>query len=169
MEKPRLTIGKIINVRGLQGELKIASLTDFPLLRYRKGNTVYLEKNGQYIPLIVKSSHHQPGTDYVQFEGHLDINLVKDWMNLYLYSEKDNIRLKPGNFFYEDLMGMAIEDEQGLSLGKVIAIDRIANRINLRMGRQDKSDVLIPFIDVFIKKVNTEKKIITVSLIEGML
>jgi ribosomal 30S subunit maturation factor RimM len=37
------------------------------------------------------------------------------------------------------------------------------------MGRQDKSDVLIPFIDVFIKKVNTEKKIITVSLIEGML
>jgi 16S rRNA processing protein RimM len=94
---------------------------------------------------------------------------VKDWMNLYLYSEKDHIRLKPGSFFYEDLMGMSIEDEQGLSLGKVIAIDRIANRINLRMGRQDKSDVLIPFIDVFIKKVNTEKKIITVSLIEGML
>lgn len=169
MEKPRLTIGKIINVRGLQGELKIASLTDFPLLRYRKGNTVYLEKNGQYIPLIVKSSHHQPGTDYVQFEGYLDINLVKDWMNLFLYSDKDNIKLKPGNFFYEDLMGMAIEDEQGQSLGKVIAIDRTANRINLRMGRTDKPDVLIPFIDVFIKKVNTQDKIITVNLIEGML
>jgi 16S rRNA processing protein RimM len=169
MEKPRLTIGKIINVRGLQGELKIASLTDFPLLRYRKGNTVYLEKNGQYLPLIVKSSHHQPGTDFVQFEGFLDINLVKDWMNLYLYADKDTIRLKPGNFFYEDLMGMGIEDELSQSLGRVIAIDRIANRINLRMGRQDKPDVLIPFIDVFIKKVNVEKKIITVSLIEGML
>jgi 16S rRNA processing protein RimM len=169
MEKPRLTIGKIINVRGLQGELKIASLTDFPLLRYRKGNTVYLEKNGQYLPLIVKTSHHQPGTDYVQFEGYLDINLVKDWMNLYLYADKENIRLKPGNFFYEDLMGMTIEDEQGLTLGIVIAIDRIANRINLRMDRKPLADVLIPFIDVFIKNVNTEKKIITVSLIEGML
>jgi 16S rRNA processing protein RimM len=169
MEKPRLTIGKIINVRGLQGELKIASLTDFPLLRYRKGNTVYLEKNGQYLPLIVKAAHHQPGTDFVQFEGFLDINLVKDWMNLYLYADKDTIRLKPGNFFYEDLMGMGIEDELSQSLGRVIAIDRIANRINLRMGRQDKPDVLIPFIDVFIKKVNVEKKIITVSLIEGML
>jgi 16S rRNA processing protein RimM len=169
MEKPRLTIGKIINVRGLQGELKIASLTDFPLLRYRKGNTVYLEKNGQYLPLIVKTAHHQPGTDYVQFEGYLDINLVKDWMNLYLYADKENIRLKPGNFFYEDLMGMTIEDEQGLTLGIVIAIDRIANRINLRMDRKPLSDVLIPFIDAFIKNVNTEKKIITVSLIEGML
>jgi ribosomal 30S subunit maturation factor RimM len=66
-------------------------------------------------------------------------------------------------------MGMTIEDEQGLTLGKVIAIDRIANRINLRMDRKPLSDVLIPFIDVFIKNVNTEKKIITVSLIEGML
>lgn len=169
MEKPRLTIGKIINVRGLQGELKIASLTDFPMLRYRKGNTVYLEKNGQYIPLIVKSSRHQSGTDFVQFEQYLDINLVKDWVNLYLYADKDNIRLKPGNFFHQDLMGMAIIDEQGQSLGKVIAIDRIANRINLRMGRQNQPDVLIPFIDVFIKKVDTEKKSVTVSLIEGML
>jgi ribosomal 30S subunit maturation factor RimM len=66
-------------------------------------------------------------------------------------------------------MGMGIEDELSQSLGRVIAIDRIANRINLRMGRQDKPDVLIPFIDVFIKKVNIEKKTITVSLIEGML
>jgi 16S rRNA processing protein RimM len=169
MDKPKLTIGKIINVRGLQGELKIASLTDFPLLRYRKGNTVYLEKNGQYLPLIVKDAHHQPGTDYVQFVGYLDINLVKDWVQLYLYADKENIRLKPGNFFYEDLMGMSIEDDQGQTLGKVIALDRIGNRINLRMARGSQADVLIPFIDVFIKHVNTEKKVITVTLIEGML
>jgi 16S rRNA processing protein RimM len=169
MDKPKLTIGKIINVRGLQGELKIASLTDFPTLRYRKGNTVYLEKNGEYIPLTVKDAHHQPGIDYVQFQHYLDINLVKDWMNLYLYADKENIRLKPGNFFYEDLMGLTIENEQGQALGQVIAINRIGNRINLRMGRQEQSDVLIPFIDVFIKQVNMDKKIITVSLIEGML
>lgn len=169
MNKPRLTIGKIINVRGLQGELKIASLTDFPMLRYRKGNTVYLEKNGQYLPLIVKEAHHQPGTDFVQFVDYLDINLVKDWINLFLYADKENIRLKPGNFFYEDLMGMSIENDQGIVLGKVIAIDRIGNRINLRMSRSPQADVLIPFIDVFIKNVNTEKKVITVTLIEGML
>jgi 16S rRNA processing protein RimM len=169
MDKPKLTIGKIINVRGLQGELKIASLTDFPTLRYRKGNTVYLEKNGEYIPLTVKDAHHQPGIDYVQFQSYLDINLVKDWMNLYLYADKENIRLKPGNFFYEDLMGLTIENQEGQPLGQVIAIDRIGNRINLRMGRQGKPDVLIPFINVFIKHVNVDKKMITVSLLEGML
>jgi 16S rRNA processing protein RimM len=169
MDKPKLTIGKIINVRGLQGELKISSLTDFPLLRYRKGNTVYLEKNGQYIPLIVKGAHHQPGIDYVQFQDYLDINLVKDWMNLYLYADKENIRLKPGNFFYEDLMGLTVENQESQPLGHVIAIDRIGNRINLRMGRQGKPDVLIPFIDVFIKQVNMDKKMITVKLLEGML
>ena len=64
---------------------------------------------------------------------------------------------------------MSIENDQGIVLGKVIAIDRIGNRINLRMSRSPQADVLIPFIDVFIKNVNTEKKVITVTLIEGML
>jgi ribosomal 30S subunit maturation factor RimM len=66
-------------------------------------------------------------------------------------------------------MGLTIENQESQVLGQVIAIDRIGNRINLRMGRQGKPDVLIPFIDVFIKQVNMDKKMITVTLIEGML
>jgi 16S rRNA processing protein RimM len=164
-----ITIGKIINVRGLQGELKIASLTDFPLLRYRKGNTVYLEKNGQYVPLIVKQARHEPGLDFIQFQDHLDINLVQGWMGLFLYAKKDEIRLKAGNFYHEDLIGMTITTDTNLIVGKVSAIERMANRALLRMQREGNSDVLIPFIEPFIVDVNLESKVICVRFVEGML
>ena len=169
METPLLTIGRIINTRGLQGELKIASLTDFPLLRYRKGKTVFLEKDGQYTPLVVKEAHHQPGFDFVQFQGFTDINLVKGWMNLYLYAPKEDLRLKHGNYFYEDLVGSQMMNEANRQpYGTVLAVERIANRVNLRIKKLDESTILIPFLDVFIREVNIDKKTILVRLIEGM-
>ncbi|MEY3431262.1 MAG: ribosome maturation factor RimM [Bacillota bacterium] len=169
METKLLTIGRIINTRGLQGELKIASLTDFPLLRYRKGKTVFLEKDGQYMPLVVKEAHHQPGLDFVQFQGFSNINLVKGWMNLYLYAPKEEVRLKAGSYFYEDLVGNQVMDESNhQSYGVVLAVESIANRVNLRIQKLDQSTILIPFLDVFIREVNLDKKTLVIRLIEGM-
>ena len=37
-----IKIGKIVNTRGIKGELKIHSLTDFQNDRYKKGNTIYI-------------------------------------------------------------------------------------------------------------------------------
>lgn len=167
--EPYITIGKIINVRGLQGELKIASLTDFPLLRYRKGQTVYLEKNGQYVPLTVHQARHEPGLDFIQFQDHLDINLVQGWIGLFVYAVKNEIRLKAGNYYHEDLIGLTVTTETKLPVGQVSAIERMANRVLLRMQREGKSDVLIPFISPFIIEVNLATKMITVQFIEGML
>jgi 16S rRNA processing protein RimM len=169
METKLLTIGRIINTRGLQGELKIASQTDFPTLRYRKGNTVFLEKDGQYHPLVVKMAHHQPGLDFVQFKDFEDINLVKDWMNLYLYAPKADLRLKKDHYYYEDLVGSkVIESDHHQPYGVVLAVERIANRVNLRIQKLDQTTMLIPFLDVFIREVNLETKTIVIQLIEGM-
>jgi 16S rRNA processing protein RimM len=164
-----LTIGKIINVRGLQGEVKIAPLTDFSTLRYRKGNIVYLEANRQMLPLKVKSYHHSGGFDYVQFVDFNTIEQVKPWMNLFLYAEKDALKLQANTYFYTDLLGCKIIDQSGEAVGQVDQVESLANRTLLRMKRSDKPDVLIPFIDAFILKVDLQNKSIQVAFIEGML
>jgi 16S rRNA processing protein RimM len=139
------------------------------LLRYRKGKTVFLEKDGQYMPLVVKEAHHQPGLDFVQFQGFTDINLVKGWMNLFLYAPKEDLRLKHGNYFYEDLVGSQVINEANQQpYGVVLTVDRIANRVNLKIKKIDGSSIFIPFLDVFIRQVDIEKKTILVRLIEGM-
>lgn len=166
--KQLLTIGKIINVRGLQGEVKVASLTDFALLRYRKGNTVYLDEHGDK-PLVVKSHHQAKGFDYVQFEGYPTIESVTPLIQQFLYAEKSAIRLSQHTYFHRDLEGCKLVDEQGTTLGKVDKVETYGTRTLLRMKRVEKADVLIPFIAPFILRVNLEQKEITVALIEGML
>lgn len=168
MEPTLLTIGKILNTRGLKGELKVACLTDFPLLRFRKGKTVYLEINGQYIPLMVHHAYHEGSLTYVQFVNYLDINLVKTWMNLYLYAAKDDIRLKAGHYFFDELIGMQVTNQENRLIGVVIAVERIAERVLLRINRPQQPPLLLPFLDVFVQQVDVTKKVIHVTLLEGM-
>jgi 16S rRNA processing protein RimM len=166
-----VTIGKIINIRGLQGEVKLASLTDFPLLRYQPGKTVYLEGKPKqpYLPLVVKSYHHHRGFDYVQFKGFDRIELVQPWMNCYLYADKHEIRLQPGHYFYADLIGLKVIDQHGMTVGTVKVIETIGNRPLLRMQRKDLREILIPFIHPFIVKVDVSSQTIAVKFVEGML
>lgn len=163
-----VTIGKIINTRGLQGEVKIASLTDFASLRYKKGNTLYLDESG-HTPIVVKSYHHLKGFDYVQFQGYPSIASVEPLVNQFLYAEKTAIRLSKDSYFFADLEGCVIKNEQQITLGKVSKVEAYANRILLRMQRDQQPDVLIPFMAPFIVNVEITKKEIMVSLVEGML
>jgi 16S rRNA processing protein RimM len=165
------TIGKIINVRGLQGEVKIASLTDFPLLRYRRGQTVYLERNANqpYLPLIVQQYRQHQGFDYVQFSGLNKVEMVQDWINCYVYADKHAIRLKSDAYFFGDLKGLTVLHQDGQRVGVVKTIETIGTRPLLRMQRDGLPDVLIPFIKPFIVNVDLTAKQITVHFIEGML
>ena len=65
-----VTLGKIINVRGLKGEVKIKSFTDFASLRYKKGNKVFLVNplSQDRVEFSVKSYSNSGGFDYVIFE-----------------------------------------------------------------------------------------------------
>ena len=35
-------VGKIVNTHGIQGEIRVISITDFAEKRYKVGNTIYL-------------------------------------------------------------------------------------------------------------------------------
>lgn len=164
-----ITIGKIINVRGLKGEVKIASSTDFPTLRYQKGKTVFLEKGQQMVPLTVKAYHHQGGFDFVQFDQYHTIEEVSPLVNLFLYAEKEAIRLAKHTYFFSDLVGCHVQTTTGEPVGVVSKVETFAQRILLRIPRPSKPDMLLPFLDVFVKTVDLNNHLITVELLEGML
>lgn len=165
-----LTIGKIVNVRGLKGEVKLQSLTDFASLRYQKGKTVYLEFQNQMIPLIVASHHAVGNLDFVQFVGYTTVESVTPWINAYLYAEKEAIPLKKGQYFFDDLLHCSIINaSSSLQEGVVGKVETYNGKNLLRMVREGKGDVLIPFISPFIQSVDLENKTIQVQFLEGML
>jgi 16S rRNA processing protein RimM len=165
-----LTIGKIVNTRGLIGEVKILSLTDFAPLRYKKGKTVYLELNGEFMALSVVSYHVIGKMDYVRFQGYDTVESVTPWKDAYVYAPKDDIPLKKGMYFYADLVGCAIVNATtSLRVGTVKVVENYNGKNLLRMQLDNDKDVLIPFIEPFVQSVDIVNKIITIQFLDGML
>lgn len=166
-----LTLGTIIDSFGLEGGLKVYSLTNNQEIRYEEGNEVFLyNKNlNTHSKYIVEGFRRNGKLDIVYLEG---INTKDDADKLKGYEVhiiKDRNELEEGYFFYSDLRGCEVYDEENNLLGKVRDVEEFPAQITLRVKGKNGKDFFVPFIEVFIKNVDVETKKIIIHLMEGML
>ncbi len=163
-----VTIGKILNTFGIKGELKVDVYTDFPEDRFQKGSTVYI--GDDYLPFKVASHREHKGFMLLLLEDNEDINLVEKFKGMYLYKSKDDIMpLQDGQYYFSDLKDLDVyaDDER---IGKVLNVESGLRNNNLRVLKaEDNKEYLIPFIPVFIKKVDLEERRIDINRIEGLI
>ncbi|MBR2787678.1 MAG: ribosome maturation factor RimM [Erysipelotrichaceae bacterium] len=163
-----VTIGKILNTFGIKGELKVDVYTDFPEDRFQKGSTVYV--GDDYLPFKVASHREHKGFMLLLLENNEDINLVEKFKGMYLYKSKDDIKpLQDGQYYFSDLKDLDVyaDDEK---IGKVLNVESGLRNNNLRVLKaEDNKEYLIPFIPVFIKKVDLEERRIDINRIEGLI
>ncbi len=166
-----LTLGKIVKTFGIKGEVKIFSSTHFRKQRYQVKNTLYLwkEETGERKKVTIQSHRVDGQFDIVKIKEFSSIDDWKDWIPSYAQVLKENSFLKPGHYFYSDLIGCTIVDEENHPLGIVKKIEEYATYVTLRVARNEDKDILIPFVEAFIAHVDIEKKIITIHLWEGLL
>lgn len=166
-----IKIGNIINTHGLKGELKIKSYSDFDAQRYQKGKTVYINYEGRYLPFCVASYRVHKGFPLVSFENAQGINDVEKYKKCTIYiSAADRQSLKKGEYYRDELVGLKVIDEQQNLIGIVSAVEETCpGQSRLRITREEQKDGLVPYIPVFIKKVDMEQKIITIHKEEGLL
>lgn len=171
MEGHFLTIGKIINVRGLQGEVKVFSTTDFPEARFKKGNVVYLYdgKNDDRIEVTITQVNFVKGYFFLKLKGIDTIEAAEKIINWYLQAPKKESFLNQDQFYYDDLENCKVYDEGRSFIGIVKKVEAYSAQHSLRIMRDQKKDVLIPFVKAFIKHVDIHLKEITVHVIDGLL
>lgn len=152
------TIGKMGKTHGLKGEITVKQNTDFD--RFAKGNVVYVDFNGKYIPLTVERSKDYKEGLLVIFKDHNDINLIEKYRNCNLYvSEEDRGELDDGSYYYEELIGKDVYNEDDVYRTKCTSIREVPQGIILECHEGDKMS-LIPFVPEFIIDVTDEKIII---------
>ena len=166
-----VTLGKIINVRGLKGEVKIKSFTDFASQRYKKGNKVSLFNplTGNREEVSVKSYSNNGEFDYVVFEEISDVDVANKYREYEIQYPIDKIKdLRKGDYYYYQLRDCDVY-YKGEHVGKVSAIEDNGRQDILRIKLHNGKSALVPFIDVFIKSVEVEEKKIYINEIEGLL
>lgn len=160
-------IGKIINTRGIKGELKIDPMTSV-VERFSDLDYVYvgneLNKYG-----INKVSYDKRFV-YIKFNEFNNINDVIKFKNEFLYIEDENrIELDEDTFFISDLISCKVYDTEKNYIGELVdVIENPANDVYV-INNDNNKKYLIPGVKKFVKSINTIEKVIVVDPIEGML
>ncbi len=171
MEK-YFNVGKIVNTHGIRGEVRVISRTDFPEERYQIGNTLLLFMPGSKEPeeLIVKSHRTHKNFNLLTFEGYDNVNQVERMRGGILkVPETQRGTLEEGEFYFQDIIGCTMFTTEGEELGKVIEIlTPGANDVWVVKGSEGK-ELLIPYIEDIVKKVDVKEKVIEIEPMEGLL
>ena len=167
----RIDIGKIVNTHGLKGELKIESWSDFDAERYVPGNTVYLSRNGEVSAFTVTGYRPHKGFALVKLEGITDISTAEQYRGCIVsINAADRPDLPEGEYYFDQLIGLQVFDEEGNFIGEVIAVEETNGaQDNLRVERPGQKDALIPNVEEFVKDVDMEEGRITIHVIQGLL
>lgn len=102
-------VGKIVNTQGLQGEMRVLSVTDFVEERFKKGSklAVFDDKDNFLIDVEIASHRKQKNFDIIKFKGMYHINDIEKYKGCTLkVAEKTCQSLKTVNFTIMKLSGL---------------------------------------------------------------
>ena len=165
-------VGKLVNTHGVKGEARVVSKTDFREERYKVGNKLYLfmPDSNNPIELTVKTHRIHKSFDLVTFEGYENMNDIEKMKGGILKVPEGQLtELEEDEFYYHEIIGCTVTTLAGDEIGKVREIlTPGANDVWVVQSRVGK-DVLIPYIEDVVKKVDVKEKIIIIDAIEGLL
>lgn len=165
-------VGKIVNTQGIKGEVRVISTTDFPEERYKKGNVLFLflPKNETPIQVTIKSHRSHKNFDLLLFEGYENINDAEKFRDGILKVPESQLgKLDEGEFYFHEIIGCLVFTKNGEQVGKITEVlTPGANDVWVVEGKDGK-EILIPYIDDVVKKVDTKEKIVLIDPLEGLL
>lgn len=166
-----ITLGRIVGTFGVKGEVKVYSSSHFSFARYKKNNHVYLlnEKTNGRIELTINTYKRGKSHDIISFNEYQSLNEVEHLNNYLVQISKENATLPNNYYHYYELMNCLVYDESDNIIGQVKTVEEYASYQTLRIQRENKKDILVPFVKAFIKSVDIENHKIIIHVWEGLL
>lgn len=162
-------VGKIVNTHGIRGEVRVMPTTDFVAERFAKGQDLYLQRSGEPLKLTVETARQHKGFILVKFIGYDNINDVQAFRDHELMvSEEDQQPLEDGQYYYHQIIGLAVKTADGESIGTIKEILSPGANDVWVVQRDGKKDLLLPVIDDVVKDVDLDAGEVTVELMEGL-
>ena len=163
-------VGKIVNTQGLQGEMRVLSVTDFAEERFKKGNKLALfDKKDQFVMDVEIASHRKvKNFDIIKFKGMYHINDIEKFRDFTLkVREEDLTDLEDGEFYYHEIIGLEVY-ENDILLGTIKEILQPGANDVWVVKRKGKRDLLLPYIPPVVLNVDIPNKRVEVEILEGL-
>ena len=160
-----LEVGKVTNVHGLNGEVKVQPWADSPefLCQFK---TLYLDE--AHFPMNVQRARVHKNMVIIKFEGPTDVPSALSLRNAVLYIDRADVSLPKGAFFLADIYGLEVRDAgTGEVLGKIADVLTLPAN-NVYVVRGGARELMIPAVPQFIAETNVEEGFLRVNMMEGL-
>ena len=155
-------VGKIVSTHGIKGEIRILSDFSFKNKVFVVGKNIIID-NKSY---TIKSYRHHKNFEMVTLDDYHDINEVLFLLKKDVYILEEDLNLDDDEVLDNELINYKVISDDG-SVGKIDEIFYASNSNKILRVMFDK-EVLIPYNNNFVIKIDKNKKEILVKLIEGM-
>lgn len=159
-------IGYISKTHGLKGEVTAVFENEFDL-----GETpsLFLEFNGSLVPYFIEKVTGKGSKPFLKFDGIDTLEQANDVKGCSLFVPKSvRPKLKRGQFYDDEVVGFAVEDESAGDIGNITEIQGSGVNRLLAINHLGK-EILVPINSPFIKSVNKSQRTIKLNLPEGYL
>ena len=170
-----LTVGLITSCHGINGQVKVKSLSDFEE-RFLKPGIRWLQKENE--PPAKKeliSGFRQPGkeTFIVKFQGIDTRNHAEQLKKFKILVKTDTLpKLEKEEFHLLELMNMPVktlENNELKIIGKVIDLDNEKNNLLVIELFKNQKKVLIPFVKEIVPSVDIKDNFLIINPPKGLL
>jgi 16S rRNA processing protein RimM len=171
--EPRfLTVGQVVGVHGVGGELKVALLTQDPH-RFGRLERVLVGLEGQEpVPWPLEGYRLHKGHALLKLARCDDRNMAETLRGYLIQVPlEEAIPLEEGEYYEHQILDLDVWTAAGEHLGRVMEIIYTgANEVYVVRGTgPDRRDLLIPATEEVILEVDLEGGRLVVELLEGLL
>ena len=165
MMQQYLEVGKVTNVHGLMGEVRVQPWADSPqyLCQFK---TLYVDQ--AHFPVKVERARVHKNMVILKLEGLTDVNSALTMKNAILYIDRKDANLPEGSFFLADIYGLEARDaETGAVLGTIADVLTLPAS-NVYVIRGGEREIMVPAVPQFIAETNVEGGYVRINMMEGL-
>lgn len=164
-----LVVGRVIKPHGVNGDLMVEIITDFPE-RLTDGTEFGVGENET--PDAVHEVHrirYHKRRWLLSVGGLRDRDTADTWRGRYLFLPEQSLDELPEGFYYEHhLVGLACRSPQGEELGEIRGVEQGPGqrRLVVRRGRRE---FLVPYVPEIVVNVDLDDGVVTLDAPPGLL
>ena len=162
-----ILIGKIVNIHGIKGEIKVYPYTD-DIENLSKLKEIYFDEKLEK-KYIIKSSKIQKNMLILKLDSIDSVEEAEKLRNMNLYIPKLKVQ-EEDTYYIEDLISLEVIDiKNNVSIGKITYVFNNGANDVYEILTNDGKKVYFPAIKQVVKKVDIKNNKIYVEVMKGLI
>lgn len=173
MESSFVHVGTVGKPHGLRGEVKVIPETDDPRL-FEGLHALYIgpseEHSREFEVESVRFQQARIGLiPLLKVKGYDSPEAASTLRGQLLLVDRQSVELMEDEVFAYEVVGLVVQTEDGTVIGRVTDVLESPAHDLYQVEKLDGSVALVPVVSEFIKNVDLDAELVTITPIEGLL